>query len=159
MLSILLLAITLSPAPAVQHGTHGAQHAHRVERANQGMGFDQLTATHHFLLQRGGGTIEVTANQNAEPGTADQIRTHLQHIASAFAKGDFTLPIFIHETAPPGIDVMKARAAAMTFRFEELPAGGRVVIRTEDREALEALHAFLRFQIREHKTGDPMEPK
>jgi hypothetical protein len=70
---------------------------------------------------------------------------------------DFSLPVFIHETEPPGVTVMKARRAEMTFRFEELPTGGKVVIRTNDAQALGALHEFLRFQIREHRTGDPME--
>ena len=49
--------------------------------------------------------------------------------------------------------------AAMTFAYERLPRGGKVVVRTADPDALAALHDFLRFQIREHKTGDPLSPK
>ena len=33
------------------------------------------------------------------------------------------------------------------------------MIRTTDPDTREALHAFLRFQIREHKTGDRLEPR
>ncbi|PYR73529.1 MAG: hypothetical protein DMF86_20265 [Acidobacteria bacterium] len=33
---------------------------------------------------------------------------------------------------------------------------GRVRITTKDARALEAVHAFLRYQIKEHRTGDPM---
>src|SRR5207253_2677012 len=39
-------------------------------------------------------------------------------------------------------------------RFETLEDGGRVAITTNDRRALEAIHEFLRYQIREHHTGD-----
>jgi hypothetical protein len=44
----------------------------------------------------------------------------------------------------------------MTFRYESLDKGGKVVAETADPAALAALHDFLRFQIREHKTGDPL---
>ena len=35
-------------------------------------------------------------------------------------------------------------------------SGGRVVIRTADRQAKAAIQEFLRYQIREHATGDPL---
>jgi hypothetical protein len=34
--------------------------------------------------------------------------------------------------------------------------GGRIRIATESREALAAVHDFLRFQIKDHQTGDPL---
>ncbi len=37
---------------------------------------------------------------------------------------------------------------------EPTARGARVVIRTANPEALEAVHAFLRFQISDHRTGD-----
>jgi hypothetical protein len=54
---------------------------------------------------------------------------------------------------------MKGRRAAMTFKYAEIDLGAQVVIRTADAAARDALHDFLRFQIREHKTGDPMDAK
>jgi hypothetical protein len=39
--------------------------------------------------------------------------------------------------------------------YVETANGGRVDIVTSDSEALVAVHAFLKFQIAEHKTGDP----
>ena len=47
----------------------------------------------------------------------------------------------------------------MNYRYQEIPTGARVEIRTTDADALAALHAFLRYQITEHKTGDPMTPR
>ena len=43
----------------------------------------------------------------------------------------------------------------MKYRYEEMTEGARVVIATTDAAALAAIHDFLRYQIREHKTGDP----
>jgi hypothetical protein len=155
--TLLLIAFVLSSPATGQH-----QHAQTQDRADQGMGFDQQKTTHHFLVEKTGGTIEVTAKDAKDSVSTDEIRTHLRHIASAFAHGDFSLPMFIHDTklpGPPGVSVMKDRRAQMTFRYEDIGTGGKVVIQTEDTAARDALHDFLRFQIREHRTGDPMTPR
>ena len=123
------IAVTLALA-AFAAGQH--QHAPSQDRAHQGMGFDQQKTTHHFLIEKAGGTIEVTAKDPDDKVSTDEVRTHLRHIASMFADGDFSVPMFVHNTAPPGVSVMKARRAQMTFRYEEAGAGGKVVIRTDD---------------------------
>jgi hypothetical protein len=134
-----------------------AQHSPAHDRADQAMGFDQQRTTHHFRIEPTGGVIEVTAKDAADQASIDEIRMHLQHIAVAFGNGDFALPMLVHDTTPPGINTMKARRAMMTFTFEQLATGGRVVIRTSVEQARQALHEFLRFQIREHHTGDPIK--
>ena len=50
---------------------------------------------------------------------------------------------------------MRRLKARITYTYEETPAGGRVRISTRDKQALAAVHAFLRFQIADHRTGDP----
>jgi hypothetical protein len=45
----------------------------------------------------------------------------------------------------------------ITYKYAETPKGGRVNITTSDAEALKAVHAFLKFQIADHKTGDSLE--
>jgi hypothetical protein len=35
------------------------------------------------------------------------IRNHLAMIAGMFSKGDFTIPMFIHSTTPPGVQIMQ----------------------------------------------------
>jgi hypothetical protein len=39
-------------------------------------------------------------------------------------------------------------------RYQETPAGARVRITTANSEARSAVHLFLKYQIREHGTGD-----
>jgi hypothetical protein len=149
----LLAAIIVIAAPAQQH-----DHA-MMQRGAHAMGFDQGTAVHHFLLEADGGTIQITAIDAGDADTIGRVRQHLAHVRAAFAAGNFELPAFIHSGPPPGVPVLKARREALGYRYEEIPAGGRVVVTTKDVEARTALHDFLRFQITEHKTGDPLQPK
>ena len=52
----------------------GPQHTMSHSRANQGMGFDQDKTTHHFLLEKTGGTIEVTAKDVKDTDSVAQVR-------------------------------------------------------------------------------------
>ena len=117
------------------------------------MGFDQDRVSHHFRLTPNGGSIEVSAKQNDDAESRQQIRDHLMRISQQFAKGVFTSPIDIHAEVPPGVPVMQARKARITYRYEETPTGARIVIGTSDRGAQKAVHDFLKYQIREHDTG------
>jgi hypothetical protein len=63
----------------------------------------------------------------------------------------------VHDTVPPGAAERKRLKAKIKYSFEETASGGRVVISSADSASREAIHAFLRFQIQEHKTGDAMD--
>jgi len=127
------------------------------ERGEKGMGFSQTATTHHFLIRRDGGVIQVEVNDPTDTTDRDNIRKHLAHIAQAFRAADFDIPTFVHDTVPPGVAEMKRLREKIKYSYEETPAGGRVVIFTDDQDSLAAIHKFLRFQIEEHKTGDPTE--
>ena len=134
-----------------------ATHTQMNERGEKGMGFSQTATTHHFLLNSNGGVIQVEAKDSADSTNRNQIRMHLGHIAKAFQSGDFDIPMFVHDTVPPGVPEMKRLRKDIQYSFEETANGGRVVISSANKEALEAIHRFLRFQIEEHKTGDPKD--
>jgi hypothetical protein len=132
-------------------------HQHMNERGEQGMGFSQSTTSHHFLIQSTGGAIQVGVKDSKDSAGRDHIRMHLAHTAKAFATGDFDIPMFVHDTIPPGVPEMKKMRREITYSFEETPSGGQVLIRTSNPEALAAVHKFLRYQIEEHQTHDPEE--
>jgi len=116
------------------------------------MGFDQGKTVHHFRLFDDGGAIDVSAN---DPKELAAVRAHLAHIAAMFGSGDFEAPMLVHDTKDvPGVTVLAERRSAVTYRYADTPHGGRVDIVTTDPTALRALHDFLRYQIREHQTGD-----
>jgi hypothetical protein len=161
---ILLIALTVGvsaqsnqkPESQTECPMHAA-HTQMNERGEKGMGFSQTTTTHHFLLSSNGGVIQVEANDSADISNRNEIRMHLGHIAKAFQSGDFDIPMFVHDIVPPGVPKMKLLRKNIQYSFEETPNGGRVVISSANKEAVEAIHRFLRFQIEEHKTGDQMD--
>jgi len=158
----------MTPAPANPAGMDHAGMDHEAhmqqvqadERLRQqgaaAMGFDQTATTHHFRLSPQGGAIEVTVKDRGDEVNLTAIRTHLREIASQFAAGDFEKPLMTHGESPDGMAEMAARRDAITYVFEMLPDGGRVRITSADTTAIAAVHQFLQYQIREHKTGDPL---
>ena len=127
------------------------------QRGDHAMGFSHAKTTHHFRLKPDGGFIEVSANDPQDTTSRDQIRQHLKHIAQKFAAGDFSAPMFIHAQTPPGVPVMKRLKAEIEYQFEELERGARIRVSTRNDEAIKAIHEFLRFQIKDHQTGDSDE--
>lgn len=150
----LVVALTVFMAKA-QHQSKTQEEMNK--RGDHVMGFDHTKTTHHFRLSPQGGTIEITANSPEDTESRDQIRSHLGHISKMFAAGNFNAPMLIHEQTPPGVPVMQKLRSQIEYRFEETESGATIHISTTDGEALKAIYKFLRFQIKEHKTGDSLD--
>jgi hypothetical protein len=152
-LAVLALALTVHARQAETRDCH-KHHAGMDDRGDQSMGFDHQKTTHHFRLFGDGGAIEVVAIDAHDSDSLSMIRMHLSHIAKMFAVGDFTTPMFIHDTTPPGVTTMAELRDQIHYQYQETESGGQVRILTSNAKALDAIHDFLRFQIAEHKTGD-----
>ena len=136
-----------------------SKHQADVEtHGDMAMGFPHDKTTHHFRLSADGGAIEVTVNDPKDNDDLQAIRGHLKHVAMMFSNGDFSVPMFVHSDVPPGVSEMTYRKADIVYTFEELATGGKVRIATGNRDALNAVHDFLIFQIRDHQTGDSEQP-
>jgi opacity protein-like surface antigen len=153
-LAMVLAAMAMATALGQDHN-HDQTH----KGGNAGMGFDQDKTAHHFLPTGTGGIIQVAANSGTDTVSVAEIRKHLQHIRHAFESGDFNIPAFVHDQTPPGVPTMTRLKDQLHYEYQEMDNGGRVVIRTQNAEARSALYEFLKFQIREHRTGDPLEVK
>src|SRR6202051_2674472 len=141
-----------------EHMKEASQHQADVEKhGDEAMGFPHDKTTHHFRLYSDGGAIEVAVNDTRDSENMQAIRSHLTHIVTMFSNGEFSIPMFVHDQVPPGVPVMKEKRPEISYSFEELPAGGRVRIKTTNRDALKAVHDFLRFQIEDHRTEDTAE--
>ncbi|HEY2846258.1 MAG TPA: hypothetical protein VGI80_00485 [Pyrinomonadaceae bacterium] len=127
-----------------------------MKNGEKAMGFSQTATTHHFLLMEDGGAIQVTTNDAKDTDNRDKIREHLKMIARQFKDGIFTTPFAVHGQVPAGVPEMDRLKDKIDYTFEEVENGARVRIVTSDAKALAAILDFLRFQITEHKTGDPM---
>jgi hypothetical protein len=155
------IALALLPARATSSDQkmedcpmHAHSHSHAL--ADQGMGFSQEKTTHHFVLARDGGKIQVTANSATDRATIDQVQSHLSHIARAFGAGDFAIPMLVHGQNPDGVPTMQRLKSEISYAYQGRSDGAVVVIRSRNPEAVAAVQDFLRFQIREHRTNDPL---
>ena len=148
-----LVSLASSPVSLVARQDH---HANTDQRGAMVMGFDQARTTHHFLLFNDGGAIDISVNDPADTKNRDAIRSHLPHITMMFGDGNFDAPMLVHESKNvPGTKAMTERKEVIRYQYVETANGGRVNVVTSDPVALAAVHQFLKFQIAEHKTGDP----
>ena len=127
-----------------------------MKNGEKEMGFSQTATTHHFIIMKDGGAIRVVTNDPNDTVNRDKIRSHLKMIADQFKNGIFTTPFAIHGQVPPGVPEMDKLKADITYSYAETETGAEVRIATSNRDALNAIHDFLKFQITEHKTGDPL---
>lgn len=125
-----------------------------VKRGDHVMGFSHEATTHHFRLFKDGGEIDVAANDSKDKASIDLIRTHLGHIAKMFASGDFKAPMLIHDTNAPGTATMARLKEQIRYEFSETDRGARIRLVTLSLETTDAVHAFLLFQIVDHRTQD-----
>ena len=123
------------------------------QRGRKAMGVDQYTSAHRFDDLPDGGRIVLRRDPGDSAGVR-VIREHLSWIVRQFTAGDFDVPGFVHDTVVPGTAVMRERRADISYRFQSLPGGGQVLIRSTNAEAVRAVHAFLAFQ-RETNTTPP----
>jgi hypothetical protein len=157
MKSLTWCAVAVMALAACGGGHGDAGHADTAFASLQGrgaaaMGVDQYTSSHVFEDLPDGGRI-VLQRDSADAAGADTIRAHMRRIAAAFARGDFTIPGFVHAQEVPGTRLMAAGAERISYTADTLPRGAQVRITTSDTALVRAVHAFLDFQRREHHAG------
>jgi len=143
-------AMVKQSPPSMDH------HTMVMKNGEKAMGFSQTATTHHFLMMKDGGAIQVEANDSTDAANRDMIRKHLAEIAKQFKNGDFSTPFSVHSQVPNGVPDLQRLKGKITYTYEEIANGARVRITSNDHDALAAIHAFLKFQIEDHQTGDPM---
>jgi len=158
LIFFLTSALLCSSAMAQQASpTHEDHFAGVNVRGDQGMGFSHERTTHHFHLFADGGSIEVASNDPDDASSQKAIRDHLRIIAERFSRGDFSIPMFIHDTVPPGIETLKQLNMKISYVVQNTTGGAEIRITTKDTSAIRAVHDFLKFQIEDHRTGDALE--
>jgi hypothetical protein len=153
LFALRIMAQTTTQSPTAAETQRAAE---VDQRGDEGMGLSHSMTGHHFHLFPDGGSIEVESDSPDDNASKEAIRRHMQKIAGMFAEGDFSLPMFIHDTVPPGVEVMKRLKDQIAYTAENTAKGAQVRIVTVSPEALEAVHEFLRFQIKDHRTNDPL---
>lgn len=145
-----LAACSKSDGARVRADSSFAQLQQRGETA---MGVNQYTSQHVFEPLADGGRIVLQRKESDSAGEAT-IRSHMRTIATAFARGDFALPGFVHAMSDvPGTARMKELRSEITYSERDLPRGAEVVIFTKNPDAVSAIHEFLAFQRMDHRAG------
>ncbi len=147
MVAVFFLGTFLALAQ-MHHQAMGNEHGDHV------MGFSHDKTTHHFELHYDGGVIDVRADDASDTGNRDQIRSHFHHIAQMFTDGNFNAPMLVHGRDVPGTAMMTQVKDKLHWELQETPRGARLTVTADNKQAVDAVHEFLRFQIRDHQTGD-----
>jgi hypothetical protein len=148
----------MDPATCPMHAQHmkDAKHSEGVDkRGDEAMGFSHMDNAHHFLMFNDGGAIQVVPKNSEDKDNLQTVRDHLKMIAGMFSAGNFKLPMFIHDTTVPGTQTMIKLKSDISYKYEDVPGGAQVRITTKNPKALQAIYNFMRFQIKDHRTGDP----
>src|SRR6266849_1740663 len=135
-LTLWLLPVALTPQQSPTPMRDPAHHDAVSSRGDHAMGFSHETTTHHFRLYKTGGAIDVSANDLKDSATRDQIRMHLSHVAKRFAAGDFDVPMFIHDTTPPGALMMAKLRGQIRYLYADTPGGAKIQISTANPEVV-----------------------
>ncbi len=122
-----------------------------MKRGEIGMGFNQTKISHQFVITPNGGKIIVTALVNNDTQTIGQIKNHINDIQKLFSEGNFTIPFFVHAQEVPGTDVMKNKKDLIDYSIVELKNGSSLILTTNDKDVVDAISQFMKFQTAEHK--------
>ncbi len=150
-----ILAMGMAALVPALAGITGAapNDAHQADVARKGaqvMPFDLRRTTHFFDDDAHGGVETVTANRPDDAEQAALIRAHLAHEARRFAHGDFGDPARIHGTDMPGLAALERARGKLRVKYEEVPAGARLVYASDDPATIEAVHAWFAAQRADH---------
>jgi TusA-related sulfurtransferase len=150
LLAFLCACAVAQESPTAEHSRQDGVD----QRGDHVMGFSHDKSTHHFHLLKDGGEIVVTADDPKDKKSIDQIQMHMSHLVGMCSNGNFKAPMLIHGSNPPGVATMIRLKSDIRYTVSELPQGAVMRIETSSPETTDAVHAFLLFQIIDHKTGD-----
>jgi len=97
-------AAPVAENPCAMHASHagaGAHHAAVERHGDEAMGFPHDKTTHHFRLEKDGGTIEVTANDPKDAADIEAIRTHRRISPRFSARATSPFPCLCTTASPP----------------------------------------------------------
>ncbi|GAA1580951.1 hypothetical protein GCM10009789_38530 [Kribbella sancticallisti] len=151
---VVMVALVAVAATGWWLATRGGDLAdRRAEVAARGadvMPFDLTRTTHVFSKNATGGVQTVTANDPADTTQIELIRGHLREEATKFTRGDFADPAAIHGHDMPGLAELRAGAARVDVRYEQLEDGATLSYSTEEPQLVKGIHAWFEAQSSDH---------
>jgi hypothetical protein len=122
--------------------------------------YDRHRVVHHFYLYPDGGMVTLTVTDPSDAETRKAVRAYVQRVSQLMVVGNLTRLREQFGDGVPGLTRIaeaRGRKATITVHSSTPDEGSQIIFSTADAAALEGLHDFLRFQITDLKTGDPLE--
>lgn len=124
-------------------------------RFSRAMGVPVEKVTVHFYLVKNGGVVELSAKNPTDTTTAAALQKYLQNQKDLWEKGKETAVTDVHLRAPEAASTMRRLRNDITFFMAKTDSGGVLRMFSINEQARAAIQDYLRFEITEHKTGDP----
>lgn len=104
-----------------------------------------------FARTANGGIMQIVAKSTNDSQQIKLMQQYLRQTAEEYSNGDFSSTERFHGADMPGLAQMKAaKAGEIKYQYKALNNGGQIVFSTEDPQLLNALHAWIDAQIKEH---------
>lgn len=144
-----------SSLDSLQNSLSQAMNSHNMtqmmQRGNLVMGFDQYKISHEFSSTKDGGQIKITALDEKDNQTINQIKSHTRDIQNDFTEGNFTKPFFIHAQSVPGTDAMTQDKDQIQYQILDLKNGSILLLITNNSNLVSSINQFMTYQSTEHK--------
>ena len=125
-------------------------------RFSKALGTDASKIVQHYYLVQNGGVIELTAKDPADHACIVAIQKYLDLQKDLFERGKNDSDTEIHGKVPDGLAALKKLRGDITFFTVKDDNGAVLRMLTVSDQARQAIQDFMKFQINEHKTGDPL---
>ena len=143
-----------SSLDSLQNGLSQPMNSHNMtqmmQRGNLAMGFDQSKIAHEFSTTKSGGQIKITALDEKDNNTINQIKSHTRDIQNDFTEGNFTKPLFIHAESVPGTDAMTQNKDQIQYKIQDLKNGSILLLITNNSSLVSSINQFMTYQSTEH---------
>lgn len=127
------------------------KHASKNTSAHQSLPYAVDQALEGFAKTPNGGIMQIIAKSANDTKQVKLMQQYLRQTAEEYRKGDFSSTERFHGSDMPGLARMKsAKAGEIKCEYKALPNGGQIQFSTEHPQLLNALHAWMDAQIKEH---------
>jgi hypothetical protein len=158
-LTVLVVALSLCAGAIAQTEMASVQapRAEALSRNSQLLGFDLTKTNQHFYLYKNGGAIDLSAKNIEDVGSIAAVRRYLEKQEKAFAAGDIELQKQVYATElPPSLLLIRKLRDEISFSYTSTDEGGALRMFTINNKAREAIHDYLKHEIKANQTDDPL---
>jgi hypothetical protein len=157
-LTVLVVALAFAAGAIAQTEMASVQapRAEALSRNSQLLGFDLNKTNQHFYLYKNGGAIDISAKNIDDVGSIAAVRRYLEKQEKDFAKGDIELQKLVYPELPPSLLIIRKLKDEISFSYTSTDEGGALRMFTINNKARDAIHDYLKNEIKSNQTGDPL---